>query len=418
MTGADAQLEARRQAEKAARESYGRLVAQLAARTGDIAAAEDALADAFETALRTWPERGIPQSPEAWLWTTARRNIGHRHRHSAVQTAALQNLLDQYDERTDLQGGSEEDTGDWSIVDARLKLLFVCAHPAIDPGIRTPLMLQTVLGLDAVRIGSAFLVAPATMGQRLVRAKSKIKLAGLGFEVPGAAELPDRLHDVLQAVYTAFGTGWDDPVGAVGAGLTEEAIFLGRLLVSLLPQEPETWGLLSLMLHCEARRGARRDVEGRFVPLQKQDPTHWNFDFVMEAEKGLRHAATMGRFGRFQCEAAIQSVHAQRAMTGESNAEALRILYDILWHLAPTVGVAVSRAAALLDVGDTQAALNVLEALPETDTAGYQPWWVTRSRVAESLGDSDGARKLLERGIGLTEDPAVRAWLTERLMSL
>jgi RNA polymerase sigma-70 factor (ECF subfamily) len=418
MAAAEAHLEARHRAEQAARQSYGRLLAQLAARTGDIAAAEDALAEAFEAALRTWPERGIPASPEAWLWTAARRNAGHRRRHTAVQTNAVPHIVDQHDERNSMRHTDPDELGDWSQVDARLKLLFVCAHPAIDPGIRTPLMLQTVLGLDAVRIGSAFLVAPATMGQRLVRAKAKIKLAGLRFEIPAARELPERLHDVLQAVYSAYGTGWDDPVGSVGAGFTEEAIFLGRLLVSLLPDEPETWGLLSVMLHCEARRDARRDPNGRFVPLHAQNPQTWNFAAVMEAEQALRHAATMGRFGQFQCEAAIQSVHAQRAMTGETNSEALLFLYNHLLQLAPTVGVAVSRAAAILDAGDPEAAAHALDTLDEDNIATYQPWWVTRARVAEAVGDVDRARQLLQRAIGLTEDPAVRTYLTERLNSL
>jgi RNA polymerase sigma-70 factor (ECF subfamily) len=397
--------DARRAAESAARTSYGRLVAILAARTRDIAAAEDALADAFATALATWPERGVPAQPEAWLLTAARRNLHHAHRHARVTTDAVGELLVRLEERMAHEG--------FDGIDERLRLLFACAHPAITESIRTPLMLQTVLGLDAERIGSAFLVAPSTMGQRLVRAKAKIKEAGVPFEVPGERDLPERLEHVLRAIYVAFGVGWDDL--DAGPGLAEEAIDLGRTLVASMPAEPEPKGLLALMLHCEARRAARRDAQGRFVPLRDQDPRRWTSALVVEAENLLVDAARAARFGRFQCEAAIQSVHAQRALTGVLHHDALRTLYDLLLAREPSIGVAVARAAALLEGGDLTGAEHALAALEGEDVARYQPYWVTRARLAELTGDRAGRRSALERALGLTESPAVRSFLSDAL---
>lgn len=394
--------EARRAVEAAARHSYGRLLAILASRTRDIAGAEDALADAFTTALTSWPERGIPDRPEAWLLTAARRNVLHRVRHARVASDAVTELLMRAPEVEGIAGPE---------LDERLALLLVCAHPALDEGIRAPLMLQTVLGLDAQRIASAFLIAPSTMGQRLVRAKKKIKEANLRFEVPELRELPERLEDLLRAVYVAFGAGWDDLEG--GHGLSEEAIFLARLIVTLLPEEPEPKGLLALMLYAHARREARRDPEGRFVPLPEQDPRRWSRPLILEAESLLTDASRAARFGRFQCEAAIQSVHAQRAITGVLRHDALRTLYDLQLALAPSIGVAVARAAAMLDAGDLAGAGAALEALPLSEVDAYQPYWVTRARQHELHGDAMATQRALARALGLTEDLAVRRFLTD-----
>jgi RNA polymerase sigma-70 factor (ECF subfamily) len=325
-----------------------------------------------------------------------------------VQASAVDELLLRADDRAERTA--------WSHIDERLKLFFVCAHPAIDEHIRTPLMLQTVLGLDAERIASAFLVAPSSMGQRLVRAKHKIKAAGLRFEVPELRELPGRLEDVLRAVYVAYGVGWDDVVGA--GGLTGEAIFLGRTLLRLLPHEPEVRGLLALMLFCESRRDARRDADGRFIPLPEQDPRRWSRPHIIEAERLLTDAANAGVFGRFQCEAAIQSVHAQRGITGHLHHGALRLLYDLLWTHDPSVGVAVARAAVLIDGGDLDGGDAALGAIDPARTATYQPWWVVRAKLAEARGAPDDARRALERALGLTEDDAVRRFLNARLQAL
>lgn len=256
-------MEVQQAIERAARDSYGRLTAYLAARSRDLAAVEDALADAFASALRSWPVDGVPDKPEAWLLTVARRRLIDHSRHARVHDESVPTLVAATEEAQDL---SRMRTG---FPDERLKLLFVCAHPAIDPGIRTPLMLQTVLGMDAGRIASAFLVKPSAMGQRLVRAKTKIRDAGIAFQVPNPEELPSRLDAVLEAVYAAYGSGWDDVAGADPrrSGLTAEAIGLGRLLTELCPGEPEALGLLALMLHCEARRDARRGPTGAYIPL-------------------------------------------------------------------------------------------------------------------------------------------------------
>jgi RNA polymerase sigma-70 factor (ECF subfamily) len=224
--------------------------------------------------------------------------------------------------------------------DERLKLLFVCAHPAIDPAMHTPLMLQTVLGLDAVRIAHAFLISPTTMGQRLVRAKTKIRDGGIQFEIPQERELPQRLDAVLEAIYAAFGMGWDDmaAVDQRGRDLSEEAIWLGRVLLELMPKEAEVRGLLALMLHCEARRQARRGPDGRYVPLLEQDSQKWSLPLIEEAERHLAEASSRGHTGRFQLEAAIQSVHAERARSGRTEWAAIELFYEQLVRISPTLG--------------------------------------------------------------------------------
>lgn len=244
-------MDARCAIEHAARDSYGRLVAFLAARSRDVAAAEDALADAFEAALETWPLCGVPQKPEAWLLTVARRRLIDNARHVRVQTDAAPTLRAAAEEAEELATGMV-------FPDERLKLMFICAHPAIAAATRTPLMLQTVLGLDAARIASAFLARPTAMGQRLARAKAKIRDARIRFELPEAQELPARLDFVLEAIYAAYGSGWDDAAGADPRrkGLAADAIDLGRLLLQHMPAAPEAQGLLALMLYCEARLGA------------------------------------------------------------------------------------------------------------------------------------------------------------------
>ena len=388
-------------AEQVARNSYGRLLAILASRTRDIAAAEDALAEAFVAALRAWAGGGVPANPDAWLLTAARHSISNSERHQRVRQAAQAELERRY------QGSV---IGDEAIPDERLKLLFVCAHPAIDASIRAPLMLQTVLGLDAKRIAAAFLIAPATMGQRLVRAKAKIRDSGLRFEVARVDEMPSRLGDVLNAIYAAYGSDWDSLGENNVAGLNEEAIYLGRLLVSLMPEQPEARGLLALMLYCEARRPARRDAEGGFIPLQQQDAKLWCRDMIIEAEGELTTASSFRSFGRFQCEAAIQSVHVQRPITGVTNYQALRMLYDLLLRHAPSVGAEVSRAVVILESGDAAGALKALEAIPESFTAEYQPFWIAKFHVLKSLGLAS-ADAALDRAIVLTQGEGLRRFL-------
>ncbi|MBX9908374.1 MAG: RNA polymerase subunit sigma-70 [Beijerinckiaceae bacterium] len=400
--------EARMAAELAARASYGRLVALLARQWRDLAAAEDALADAFRAALEHWPTSGVPARPEAWLLTTARRVLIDRARAQTVRADAgptLALLTDQF--------AMAEPA---LFPDDRLKLLFVCAHPAIDASARTPLMLQTVLGLDAARIAAAFLTSAAALGQRLVRAKAKIRDAGIAFAVPEQSELAPRLDAVLQAVYVAYGSGWEDVAGAdpKRRGLAEEAIWLGRLIAGLLPREPEAHGLLALMLHCEARRAARRDAAGAFVPLAEQDVALWSRAMIGQAETALGEAAKLGRIGPFQLEAAIQSVHAARAVSGRTDWQALAQLHEGLARLAPTTGVLVSRAAAFAEAFGPERGLALLTELPEAEIASYQPFWALRAHLMQRLGLEAEARLAFDRAIGLADDPAVRAFLARR----
>lgn len=391
----------------AARRSYGRLVAYLASRMQDLAGAEDALADAFERALRTWPQDGVPLNPDAWLLTTARRRLVDEARHAKVQREA-EPLLDL------MMTHDEQDLAD-SFPDERLKLLFICAHPAIDAGVRTPLMLQAVLGLDAATIASAFLVAPATMGQRLVRAKTKISAARIAFELPRESERPERLEAVLDAIYAVYGTGWD-ATGAQGrhAGLAREAIELARVLAMLMPDQPEALGLLSLMLYCESRRDARRDAQGCYVPLGEQDVTRWAHPLIAEAGGLLQRAGSMARPGRFQLEAAIQSVHAQRAQTGQTRWDAISQLYGALIALAPTVGAKVGEAAARGEWQSPAAGLACLDAMDADEAQRYQPWWAVRAHLLARLGQRADAELAYERAIGLAEDAEVRSFLAGR----
>ena len=404
------QEDTHRTVERVARESYGRLVAYLAAHTRDVASAEDALGDALVAALRTWPRDGVPQNPEAWLLTTARHSLIDRMRHQQVALANEPNLLLLREDAKEVSLSTE-------FPDERLKLLFVCAHPAIDPAVHTPLMLQTVLGLDAARIAQAFLVSPATMGQRLVRAKTKIRDGGIQFEVPQESELPQRLDAVLEAIYAGFGIGWDDMAGVDqrGRDLAEEAIWLGCVLLQQMPAEAEVRGLLALMLHCEARRRARRGPDGRYVPLSEQDPRQWSRPLIEEAERHLAEASKQGRSGRFQLEAAIQSVHAERARTGRTEWAAIVMFYEQLIRISPTLGTRTGYAAAVAEASGHEAGLAVLDAIePRLDVSAYQPYWAVRAHLLRRLGKLREALLAFDRAIGLAQDPAVRQFLLQK----
>lgn len=394
----------RRAVEDVSRTSYGRLVAYLAAVGGDLAAAEDALSDAFLAALRSWPERGVPDRPDSWLVTAARRTLVDGARRRSVATRALPDLARLAD---------RPETGDVSAVpDKRLELMFACAHPAIDGSVHSPLMLQAVLGLDAVRIGRAFLVPPATMGQRLVRAKSAIKRAGVPFRLPAAADLPARLGAVNDAIYAAYGTGYDRREN----DLTGEAVRLATILGALAPDEPEVHGLLALMLHGQARAAARRDREGRFVPLEEQDTGRWDRDLMARAERRLTRALALGRPGPYQLQAAIQSLHNRRVVDGTTERAAIAALYDGLLRWTPTVGVRTARARAHAQAFGPAAGLALLDELAGDSpaAAGYQPYWVTRAACLLDAGDPRSAAGAAERAIALTEDDALRRHLTER----
>ena len=399
-----------RAVEDVARSSYGRLVAYLASLTGDLQAAEDALGDALLAALRSWPEHGVPERPESWLVTAARRRIVDAARR---RDTAARNLPD----LALLQAEQQDDPAPAAVADKRLELLFACAHPIVAEPMRSPLMLQTVLGLDAARIASAFLVAPSTMGQRLVRAKERIRRAGVPFRLPDEAQLPERLESVLDAVYAAYGTGWDDPAGLDPGrqGLTAEALRLAELLTDVLPDEPETRGLYALLLHLEARAGARRSADGDFVPLLEQDTGLWSADRLTLAEQHLRTALAAGHPGPYQVQAAIQSVHNLRAATGRTDWAAIAQLYDALVVLAPSTGAQVARAAAHRACTGPAAALDLLEVLPAAQVREYQPYWVLRAHCLHDLDRTADAQHAARLAVGLTADPAVRDHLRTTL---
>ncbi len=413
MRSADGEGEARTAADAVARQSYGKLVAFLAQRTRDVAAAEDALSEAFASALADWPVKGIPDKPEAWLLTAARRKMidaARRRQTGENAKGELQLLAEEIGEEQDL-----------SIPDHRLALMFACAHPAIDPQIRAPLMLQTVLGLDAARIASAFLVSPAAMGQRLARAKAKIREAGIAFAIPERGELAQRLEAVLDAIYAAFAEGWSDARGTDIAkrDLTSESLYLGGLVSTLLPDEAEALGLVALMLHAEARRSARRNPEGRFVPLAEQDPAQWDAAMIARAEGLLARAGAMNAIGRFQLEAALQSAHVHRCRSGEDNWPAVLTLYDALLALSNSPVVALNRALALGEVEGPRAALQALDALKDDARLNaYQPYWAARAALLARTDAIEEARDAYDVAIGLERDDAVRRFLQERRAAL
>jgi RNA polymerase sigma-70 factor, ECF subfamily len=398
--------EARRAAERVARESYGRLVAFLSARTRDVAAAEDALADAFAAALRLWPTDGVPQNPDAWLLTAARRRQTDAVRRRQTRIAGEAHLQLMADEIEQAAATPEE------IPDRRLALMFACAHPAIERGMRAPLILQTILGLTAVEIAAAFLIPPATMGQRLVRAKTRIKQAGIPFRIPERSELPDRLDAVLEAIYAAYSKGWGEIGDAAPPQFAEEAIWLGRLVVSLLPEEPEARGMLALMLYAEARRPARRDGSGAYVPLDEQDTGLWDERQIGMAETLLREANATGPSGRYQIEAAIQSAHVARHLSGAPTWPAIVALYDHLLALTGSPVVALNRAVALAETEGPAAALAALAPLAaDRRMDAYQPYWAARGALLARTGARHEAYETLTVAIGLSTDDAVRGYL-------
>ena len=409
-------------AEAAARRSYGKLVAFLSARTRDVAAAEDALSAAFEAALRDWPEHGVPDNPEAWLMVTARRQLIDAARRRKTRDAAAADLLLLSDISTNADAdASAETSARRAIPDDRLLLMFACAHPAIERGVRAPLMLQTILGFDAATIASAFLVAPATMGQRLVRAKAKIKQAGIPFRLPEHDDLAERLGAVLEAIYAAFTEGWSDPAGteARRRNLTDEGIWLGHLIAVLMPDEPEALGLLALMLHAQARRGARRDANGGYVPLAEQDPELWDTRLIDEAEALLLRASSMGVIGRYQLEAAVQSAHGVRRRTGHADWPAIVQLYAALAALTGSPVVEINRAVAVAETQGAAAGLAVLDGVAgDARLADYQPYWAARAGLLARTGAVAEADTSYALAIGLEADPAVRSFLQQRREAL
>ncbi|MEV1131276.1 DUF6596 domain-containing protein [Agromyces sp. NPDC049794] len=391
----------------AARESYGRLVAVLAAGNGDLALAEDALADAFTTALERWPVAGVPHNPEGWLITVARNRQRDVWKSSATRTtvplgddldtglAAASAGLDPFDGIDPLR-----------IPDRRLELCFACAHPAIDPAVRTPLILQAVLGFDAAQIAEAYAVPAATMAQRLVRAKRRIARARIPFIVPDRRVMPERLPAVLEAVYGCAAITWRDDADS----LAGEARYLAVTLAGLLEREPEAWALAALVTLSLARPRT-----GPYVPLDEQDPALWDAASIDEGEAHLRRAAALRSDpstapGRFELEAAIQAVHLERRRTDAIDWAALRQLYTALVRVAPSLGSRVALAAV---IGRTDVAAAGLAALPPGGDA-FQPWWATRADLLVRAGRPMEAVAAYDRAIELSREPEVRAFLQQR----
>jgi RNA polymerase sigma-70 factor (ECF subfamily) len=383
-----------------------------------VAAAEDALSEAFASALADWPLNGCPSSPEAWLLTVARRKMidgARRQRSGEIAAVELQVLAE------GLDAAAADAAKDMEIPDQRLALMFACAHPAIEASIRAPLILQVLLGLDAAMIASAFLMSPPAMGQRLVRAKNKIRQAGIPLVIPEREELRGRLDTVLDAIYAAFAEGWIDPGGIDVArrDLAEEAMYLGRLVTELLPGEPEALGLLALMLHAEARRRARRSAHGEYVPLAEQDPALWNSQMIDEAEALLLRASALGSIGRYQLEGALQSAHVYRRRTGHANWAAVVQLYDALLALSGSPVVAINRALAIAEIHGTGAALEAMEEVAaDVRLTEYQPYWAARAELLANTGAHAEAHHAYEIAIGLERDPAVRRFLQQRQSGL
>lgn len=398
--------DARSRAAQIARNSYGRLLSIIAARTGDIELAEDALGDALLEALCRWPEQGIPSNPEAWILTVARNRgrdvLKSAHHNRSLPLAAAErkrarDVLEEFDPE--------------AIPDDRLGLLFACAHPAIDPAARTPVMLQVVLGLDARLIARAFNVRHTTMAQRLVRAKRRIRNTGIPLAIPGQQEMHSRLLSVLEAIYGAYAADhWLTSAPEVRETLAAEALELATLLATQLPEEPEALGLAALISLSMARTGGRCRA-GVYIPLSEQDPADWDADLIARGERYLRQAAPHRRFGRFQLEAAIQSAHCARLFTGGTDWRAIVRLYEALLQIAPSLGAQVGHAAALARYEGAAAGLEALDALPAESARRFQPAWATRAHLLALLERQTEASIAYDRAIALSTEPPIRRYL-------
>ena len=366
------------------------------------------MADALERALTDWTDDDMPANPEAWLYTVARNRLRDKWKSAAYRRSVP------LDETQFGVGAADPDP---PFPDRRLELMLVCAHPAISTSIRTPLMLQAVLGVDAAAIAAAYAVEPATMAQRLVRAKKRIRDTGIPFAVPEPEHLAQRLPAVLEAVYGAYAIDWQAaPDGSPADSLAAEALHLAMVLAELLPDEPEVLGLAALMCLSEARRPARRADDGRFVPLGEQDATLWDRGLIDRGEDLLIRAHARRRPGRFQYEAAIQSAHCSRITGAPVNAELLRTLYRALVRIAPSLGAQVALAALNGEIDGPAAGLRALDALTDPAVERFQPAWAVRGDLLTRSGRTAEAAAAYRRAMDLTGDDEVARYLASKVI--